>query len=64
MKIQLAYLTILAAAAGVKPAIAHGSCIDLCYLVASTADCGKDYAPYWSDEKQCYICCGTYPPPL
>jgi hypothetical protein len=59
MKIQFAYLAILAAAAGVKPAIAHGSCVDLCYDVESSADCEKDYAPFWSDTENCYLCCST-----
>jgi len=60
MKTQFAYLAILAVAAGVKPAIAHGSCIDICYQVEKTADCGKDYAPYWSDAEDCYLCCGIF----
>lgn len=60
MKIQFAYLAILAVAAGVKPVIAHGSCIDICYEIAKTADCGNNYAAYWSAVKGCYLCCGIH----
>ncbi|KAG2745750.1 hypothetical protein P692DRAFT_20836675 [Suillus brevipes Sb2] len=62
MKIQFAYLAVLAAAVGVKAAVAYGPCIDLCYDVAATADCGTDYAPFWQPTEQCYYCCFSLPP--
>ncbi|KAG1753158.1 hypothetical protein EDB19DRAFT_813103 [Suillus lakei] len=60
LTIQFTYLTILAAAAGVKAAALSSPCIYLCYDVKASADCGAYYKPVWDSSRDCYICCGVF----
>ncbi|KAG1820592.1 uncharacterized protein BJ212DRAFT_1586434 [Suillus subaureus] len=57
MKIQFAYLAILAAAAGVKSQQAYDQCNWDLACVMPNYDCGPGYAPFPVPLADCYLCC-------